>query len=69
MFSLELGRKDKKMDKEFKELLKSIGVNTKWFGIWRKSTYRVLKEISKKWSVLDDETQHKIELNVCGLKK
>ena len=55
--------------KELEDVLKNIGIKTKWFGLFYKSTYRVLKEISKKWNKLDDNTQHKIELNVLGLKK
>ena len=55
--------------KELEEILKGIGIKTKWFGLFYKSTYRVLKEISKKWDSLDDDIQHKIELNVLGLKK
>ena len=30
------------------KILKDIGIKTKWFGLFYKSTYRVLKEISKK---------------------
>lgn len=54
---------------ELECVLKNIGIKTKWFGLFYKSTYRVLKEISKKWDKLDDDTQHKIELGVLGLKK
>ena len=54
---------------ELEEVLKDIGIKTKWLGLFYKSTYRVLREISKKWDDLDDDTQHKIKLGVFGLKK
>lgn len=46
---------------EVEEVLKNIGIKTKWFGLFYKSTYRVLKEISKKWDKLDDDTRNKVE--------
>jgi hypothetical protein len=39
--------------------LKEIGVHTKWFGIKYKSINRVLKEVSKKWKGLDEDTKRK----------
>lgn len=57
------------MDEDFKQLLRSIGIKTTWFGLFYKSTYRVLKEISRKWDNLDNDTQDKISLGVLGLKK
>ena len=54
-----------KQDKDF--TLKDIGIKTRRFGIFKKSTRQVIKEISKKWTKLSDEEQEKITKYMLGI--
>ena len=35
--------------------LKNIGIKANWFGIFKKSSFQIFKEVSKKWGKFDKE--------------
>jgi len=48
------------VDMDLEQLLNNIGIKIKYFNIFKKSTYKILKEISKKWKYLDKDIKDEI---------
>ena len=52
--------------KQVDDVLYSVGVKTKWFGIKYKSMGRVMKNLSKKWEGFDKDTKDKVTHAILG---
>lgn len=46
--------------KNINNVLKEMGIKTKWLGIIPKSTIRVLNEMAKKWGSFDNDKQEEL---------